>query len=65
MMRVVKPGGQVVCMEITHPQTPVFKQLFTLYFYKIVPIIGGIVAGDPGHNRLNLIYSFLSLYPCL
>ncbi len=47
MKRVVKPGGRVVCMEITHPQTPVFKQLFTLYFYKMVPIIGGIIAGDP------------------
>jgi len=47
MKRVVKPGGRVVCMEITHPQTPVFKQFFTLYFYKLVPIIGGIIAGDP------------------
>ena len=47
MKRVVKPGGRVVCMEITHPQTPIFKQLFTLYFYKLVPIIGGIIAGDP------------------
>lgn len=47
MRRVVKPGGRVVCMEITHPQTPIFKQAFTLYFYKLVPIIGGIIAGDP------------------
>jgi demethylmenaquinone methyltransferase/2-methoxy-6-polyprenyl-1,4-benzoquinol methylase len=46
MKRVVKPGGRVVCMEITHPQTPIFKQLFTIYFYKLVPIIGGVIAGD-------------------
>ena len=46
MKRVVKPGGQVACMEITHPQTPIFKQLFQLYFYKIVPLIGGIITGD-------------------
>lgn len=46
LKRVTKPGGRVVCMEITHPQTPVFKQLFTLYFYKLVPIIGGIISGD-------------------
>jgi demethylmenaquinone methyltransferase/2-methoxy-6-polyprenyl-1,4-benzoquinol methylase len=25
MRRVVRPGGRVVCMEITHPQTPVFR----------------------------------------
>ena len=46
LKRVTKPGGRVVCMEITHPQTPVFKQLFTLYFYKLVPILGGIISGD-------------------
>ena len=46
MKRVVKPGGRVVCMEITHPQTPIFKQLFTIYFYKLVPIVGGVIAGD-------------------
>lgn len=47
MRRVVRPGGRVVCMEITHPQTPVFRDLFKLYFYRLVPIVGGIVAGDP------------------
>ncbi|BCX02066.1 MAG: demethylmenaquinone methyltransferase [Candidatus Roseilinea sp.] len=51
MKRVVKPGGRVVCMEITHPQTPIFKQAFTVYFYKLVPIIGGIIAGDPQAYR--------------
>lgn len=47
LMRVTKPGGQVACMEITHPQTPVFKQFFHLYFYKFVPLLGGIISGDP------------------
>ncbi|MCS7325183.1 MAG: ubiquinone/menaquinone biosynthesis methyltransferase [Anaerolineae bacterium] len=46
MRRVVKPGGRVVCMEITHPQTPIFRELFWVYFGRIVPLIGGAVAGD-------------------
>jgi demethylmenaquinone methyltransferase/2-methoxy-6-polyprenyl-1,4-benzoquinol methylase len=46
MRRVVKPGGRVVSLEITRPQTPVFRQLFQLYFYRLVPLIGGIIAGD-------------------
>ncbi|RMG65001.1 MAG: ubiquinone/menaquinone biosynthesis methyltransferase [Chloroflexi bacterium] len=46
MRRVVKPGGRVVCMEITHPQAPIFKQLFWAYFGTLVPIIGGAIAGD-------------------
>jgi demethylmenaquinone methyltransferase / 2-methoxy-6-polyprenyl-1,4-benzoquinol methylase len=46
MRRVVKPGGRVVSLEITRPRTPVFRQMFQLYFYRIVPLIGGIIAGD-------------------
>jgi len=46
MRRVVKPGGRVVCLELTHPQAPLFRQWFHFYFYRLVPLIGGIVAGD-------------------
>jgi demethylmenaquinone methyltransferase/2-methoxy-6-polyprenyl-1,4-benzoquinol methylase len=47
LKRVTKPGGRVVCLEITHPQMPVFKQLFQIYFNKAVPVIGGAISGDP------------------
>src|SRR5438132_788012 len=46
MRRMVKPGGRVVCLELTHPQAPGIRQLFHFYFYRVVPLIGGIVAGD-------------------
>jgi demethylmenaquinone methyltransferase/2-methoxy-6-polyprenyl-1,4-benzoquinol methylase len=46
MRRVVKPGGRVVCLEITRPRTPVFRQAFQFYFYRLVPLIGGLIAGD-------------------
>ncbi len=45
-MRVVKPGGRVICLEITLPNTPVFGALFRLYFFKIVPFVGGIISGQ-------------------
>lgn len=44
--RVVKPHGRVVCLEITLPRTPVFGSLFRLYFFRIVPLIGGIITGQ-------------------
>lgn len=43
--RVVKTGGRVVCLEITLPRTPVFGQLFRFYFFKLVPILGGLISG--------------------
>ncbi len=44
-VRVVKPGGRVVCLEITLPRTPVFGALFRFYFFKLVPLLGGIISG--------------------
>jgi len=44
--RVVRPGGRVVCLEITLPNTPVFGALFRFYFFKIVPFVGGIITGQ-------------------
>ena len=44
--RVVKPGGRVVCLEITLPRAPVFGPLFRFYFFKIVPLIGGVLTGQ-------------------
>ncbi|MDQ1300987.1 MAG: demethylmenaquinone methyltransferase / 2-methoxy-6-polyprenyl,4-benzoquinol methylase [Chloroflexota bacterium] len=44
--RVVKPGGRVVCLELTLPRTPIFGQLFRFYFFRLVPLIGGLVSGQ-------------------
>lgn len=44
--RVVKPGGKVVCLEITLPHTPIFGDLFRLYFFRLVPLIGGAISGQ-------------------
>jgi len=47
MCRVVKPGARVVCLEITNPTLPVFRQLFGLYFGRLVPLLGGLISGRP------------------
>jgi len=46
--RVVKPGGRIVCLEITHPEHPLLDLLFHIYFYRLVPLVGGIVSGNRG-----------------
>ncbi|MDX6702974.1 MAG: demethylmenaquinone methyltransferase / 2-methoxy-6-polyprenyl,4-benzoquinol methylase [Baekduia sp.] len=45
MARVVRPGGRVVILEITTPQKPPLSTFFSLWFDRLVPLIGK-VAGD-------------------
>ncbi len=45
MARVVRPGGRVVVLEITTPQSPPLSTFFRLWFDRVVPAIGR-VAGD-------------------
>ncbi len=46
MARVVRPGGRVTTLELT-PMGPGLKSsLFRLYFHRVVPLVGQLVAGD-------------------
>jgi demethylmenaquinone methyltransferase/2-methoxy-6-polyprenyl-1,4-benzoquinol methylase len=44
-LRVVRPGGRVVCLEITMPRTPVLGWLFGIYFFRLVPLVGRLISG--------------------
>jgi demethylmenaquinone methyltransferase / 2-methoxy-6-polyprenyl-1,4-benzoquinol methylase len=44
MTRVVKPGGQVICLETSQPTMPVFTQLFHFYFRFVMPLFGKMFA---------------------
>ncbi|UJA21731.1 bifunctional demethylmenaquinone methyltransferase/2-methoxy-6-polyprenyl-1,4-benzoquinol methylase UbiE [Thermoleophilia bacterium SCSIO 60948] len=45
MRRVVKPGRRVVILEITTPTRPPLSSFFSLWFDRLVPLIGTL-AGD-------------------
>ena len=46
MVRVTRPGGRVVVLEITTPTKPPLSTFFRLWFDRLVPLIGRF-AGDP------------------
>ncbi len=46
MARVTKQEGRVACLELAKPQTPLFRWLFGLYFYRLVPLLGGWITGQ-------------------
>jgi demethylmenaquinone methyltransferase / 2-methoxy-6-polyprenyl-1,4-benzoquinol methylase len=60
MRRVLRPGGRLVCLEITRPRT-ILGPLFALYFRHVVPLVGRLVAGDAEAYRYlpESAYAFL------
>jgi demethylmenaquinone methyltransferase / 2-methoxy-6-polyprenyl-1,4-benzoquinol methylase len=45
MARVLRPGGRLVILEITQPQRPPLSAFYSLWFDRIVPLLGSL-AGD-------------------
>jgi len=48
LRRVLKTGGRIVVLEFSSPVIPGFRQLFNLYFTRVLPRIGGAVSGSRG-----------------
>lgn len=46
MYRVLKPGGKVVCLELSKPEMPIFKNIYNLYFNYVLPVIGYLGTQD-------------------
>lgn len=44
--RILRPGGRFVNLDVTKPANPFVRRLFGLYFYGIVPLVGGLVGGS-------------------
>jgi demethylmenaquinone methyltransferase/2-methoxy-6-polyprenyl-1,4-benzoquinol methylase len=42
MARVLKPGGRLVILEITQPARPPLSTFFSLWFDRIVPLLGAL-----------------------
>lgn len=45
LARVLRPGGRLVILEITQPQRPPLSAFFSLWFDRLVPLLGTL-AGD-------------------
>jgi demethylmenaquinone methyltransferase/2-methoxy-6-polyprenyl-1,4-benzoquinol methylase len=52
MARVVKPGGRVVVLEITTPRKPPLSTFYSLWFDRIVPLIGRLTGENEAYTYL-------------
>jgi len=46
MVRVVKPGGKILVLEMTFPRNLRLRRFFTWYLNNVIPFVGGIISGN-------------------
>ena len=46
ILRVLKPGGRLVILELSVPENRILRWGYNLYFKHFVPWIGGLISGD-------------------
>ena len=49
--RVLKRGGRFLCLEFSHVETPMLDTLYDAYSFRVIPKLGGWVAGDEDAYR--------------
>ncbi|HVY78922.1 MAG TPA: bifunctional demethylmenaquinone methyltransferase/2-methoxy-6-polyprenyl-1,4-benzoquinol methylase UbiE [Solirubrobacterales bacterium] len=52
MARVLKPGGRLVVLEITQPTRPPLSTFFSLWFDRIVPLLGSFSDDSDAYSYL-------------
>lgn len=46
VLRVLEPGARFVNLDVSKAPNKLWKRAFNLYFYGVVPLVGGIVGGS-------------------
>ncbi len=51
MARVLRPGGQLLVLEFSHPVAPGLKPIYDAYSFSVLPWLGKVVARDEASYR--------------
>jgi len=51
MARVLRPGGQLLVLEFSHPVLPGLKPIYDAYSFSVLPWLGRVVAKDEASYR--------------
>lgn len=52
MARVLRPGGRLVVLEFTEPRRPPFSTFYSLWFDRIVPVLGRLTENPEAYSYL-------------
>jgi len=61
MLRVLKPGGKLVILELTTPDSPLIKPFYRLYTSHVIPWLGCRLAGN--HEAYTYLPASIERFP--
>lgn len=61
MLRVLRPGGSAIVLEMTPFKRPILGPVFRVYFEKVMPVVGGFLSGD--HAAYRYLPSSVEAFP--
>lgn len=50
-LRVLKPSGKAVILELSVPENKLLRGLYDIYFLHLLPWVGGLISGDKAAYR--------------
>ena len=63
MLRVVRPNGHILCLEISHPPGNLFRRLFYSYFYCCTPFFSTLLGQKFNANYLAQSLKISIMHP--
>lgn len=63
MARVVKPGGRIVCIELTRPPSRLFSAVYGLFLENVVPLVGRFIWDKLESEAYSYLPNTIALCP--
>ena len=57
--RVVRPGGRIGILEVSQPANPVLRAGHSVYFGRVVPLVGGLLSDRAAYRYLPKSLAYL------
>lgn len=59
LARVVRPGGRIALLDVAEPANPILRAGHSVYFGKVVPLIGGLLSDPAAYRYLPQSVAYL------